>query len=275
MKPALLWPLVGMVGPGHLQGVAALARRPPGVGHHDHPAQQAFQRGPAVDDEGVAHALDRLGRGQIDLGHLGGEDRGLEEGRVQHARQTHVDAEQRLAGDDGGGVGLGLGLADDAVGLGVLQRQGLGIGRGQAGGGLGQFAIRGAALAGLVDHEAGFGRQAGGRDVPALGGGLDQQGPPHGPDLAHRLPVVGRRGAAAGRLLAEHLGVDGRLLDADGRPVDVQFLGDQHRHRGLDPLPDLRPLGGDGHHAVGRDADEGVERVRRHLALPPGPGPAG
>ena len=57
-------------------------------------------------------------------------------------------------------------------------------------------------------------------------------------DPAHRVPVQRRRHAAAGELAA----VDWRdrtigLLDAHLTPVNVEFLGDQHRQHGLEPCP--------------------------------------
>jgi hypothetical protein len=132
-----------------------------------------------------------------------------------------------------------------------------------------EVAIGDAALAGRIDDDAGLGDQARGRDAPALGGGLDQQGATHGPNLAAGLPLVRRRGRAASRLIAIGLGIDRGLLDADLGPIDVQFLGDQHWQRGLDPLPDLRPLGGDSDDPVRRDAHERVQRRGRGRARRP------
>ena len=58
----------------------------------------------------------------------------------------------------------------------------------------------------------------------------------------------GRR--CVGRLAAVLGGVHVALHDAHVLPVDVEFLGDQHRQRGLDALADLGVLGGDGDLAV-------------------------
>ncbi len=62
-------------------------------------SQPARARCP-LDDEGVPHAGHRLDRIEIGARHLAAEHRTLLEHGVEHARQRHVDAEERLAPDD-------------------------------------------------------------------------------------------------------------------------------------------------------------------------------
>ena len=67
-------------------------------------------------------------------------------------------------------------------------------------------------------------------------------------------PYFQPAGASAPRTIAER-----QLLDADLAPVGVEFLGDDHRQRGLDALSDLRAARADDGIAVGIDAHEHAE----------------
>ena len=161
-----------------------------------------------------------------------------------------------------------MALADDPEGFRVLQRQRLRIRGRERGGGLRQITVRHAALAGGMDHDTRLGRETFGRHIPARGCRSDQQSAHRGADAAQAVILQRRGHAAAGHLATVDLGVGDGLLDRNRRPVDVQLLGDQHRQSGLDALPHLGNLGGDGHLAVGRDAHIGVDLgVARRLAF--------
>jgi hypothetical protein len=56
--------------------------------------------------------------------------------------------------------------------------------------------------------------------------------------------------------------VERRLLDSNIRPLDVQFVGDDHRKHGLYALTDLRILRDDRDDSIWRHPNE---RVRREL----------
>jgi hypothetical protein len=90
-----------------------------------------------------------------------------------------------------------------------------------------------------------------------LRGGADEHLAAGGADAAEGIPVDGRGGAAAGALGAESGFVEVGLLDANGFPIDVEFIGDDHRETGLHALPDLGIFTHDGDGAVGSDTDEG------------------
>ncbi len=65
-----------------------------------------------------------------------------------------------------------------------------------------------------------------------------------------------QRGLSAAEVDAER-----HLLDRHLRPVCVEFIGEDHRQRGLDALPDLRAGRADDDAIVRLDADEDAERV--------------
>src|ERR1041384_3202858 len=115
--------------------------------------------------------------------------------------------------------------------------------------------------------------------APRLRGGGDQHGPARRADPAHRVPVVGRRGAASRVLILEVHRVESRLLDPDVLPLHVELVGDDHREHRLDALPDFRILRHDRDGAVGCDPDPRVERAilggraRRRRRPPPRVGP--
>src|SRR6185436_5103539 len=81
--------------------------------------------------------------------HLPAVDRALEEGRELHPRHGDVDAEERLAGDDGPIVHAGDRRADDGELGGVLELDGREVWRGHRRGGGGELAI-GDGAAGLL-----------------------------------------------------------------------------------------------------------------------------
>jgi hypothetical protein len=104
---------------------------PPGVGDDRDAGEEACEVGPALDDERVLDAGQRLELLDVRARDLRPEHRRLLVDRVQHPRQLHVDAEQRLAGDDLPVVDPARELADDLVVLRVLERHARGRGHGQ------------------------------------------------------------------------------------------------------------------------------------------------
>ena len=99
-------------------------------------------------------------------------------------------------------------------------------------------------------------------DVPLLRRRCQHEEPAARSHQTHVLVVGGNRAAATLDLRAV-LRVQVGLLDLDLRPVDVEFIGDDHRERGLDALSGLRILRDDGEGVVGVDRDVGVRRERR------------
>jgi len=93
-------------------------------------------------------------------------------------------------------------------------------------------------------------------DGPGLRGGGDKQLAAGGADAAERIPIDGSGSAASRALRAVNGFVEVGLLDADGFPINVEFVSDDHGEAGLDALTNLRILADDGDGAVGRDADE-------------------
>ncbi len=257
----------GAVAPGHLQLAARLVRLVPGVGHDGDAAEQTGEVFPAIDHEGVADA--RTGRDLIQVGadHLGAEHRRLLVDGVEHPGADHVDAEQRLAGDDQRVVDARRRLADDLVILGILQSDRLQVGRRQGAGPGGQGAVVELLAGGHVLHGTRAGGAVGGAAAPGLGGGGDQHLTASRAGAAQGLPVHRGGETAAGELGPVFCWIVVGLLDADILPVDVEFFGDQHGQHGLDALTDLRILGHDGDDAVGGDADESVERRQVGFAL--------
>ena len=160
-------------------------------------------------------------------------------------------------------------MADDRVVLRIFQldagerrrREGREPGR--------ERAVAERAAARPVFHLRRFGEAFGFGDIPGLGGGRDQHLSHRGPHLTEGIPVGWCAGAAAGVLLSVLGLIQIGLFDLDGLPVDFQFLGDQHRQRRLDALPDLRVLAHDRHRAVGADFHErlGDKVGRRRCAL--------
>ncbi len=240
------------------QRVEPFARRfgvPPAFGQNSHARTHAVHVVGAIDSENLGDAgllLDRVEVGRLQFGT---EHRGLDEDGVLHAGQDHIDAEQGLCVQHKRAVDPGLGLADNGVGLGVLERDRLQVRRRQFRGGRRQLNIAGLAAGSGVMDLAFRRRQFPDRHIPLCGGGGQHQGTTGGADAAHRLPVAGRRGRTARRLLAVASAIDRGGFDAHLTPIDVELLGDQHRQRGLDALADLRIARHQRHRIVGIDRD--------------------
>ena len=194
------------------------------------------------------------------LRHRPAEDRAFLEDGVEHAGHDDIDAEQRLAGHDPGIVDAGRPMADDLEGLRVLELDAR-RDRAPAAAPLWPPARhrRANARSSMMD-DARLGAAFRRRHVPGLRRRGHEHLPPRGADAAQGIVVERRRHAAAGELLAVFGGIKRRLLDPHVLPFDVELLGDHHRQHRLDALADLGILRHDGDDAIGRDADEGVER---------------
>ncbi len=243
--------------PVDLELPARAERHPGGFRDDGHTRHQAVEVAGALDDKRVAHARQGLDRFKVGADYLAAERRTLFEHRVEHARQLHVDAEERLAGDDGGVVHAAHPRAQQFVVLGILQDHAGGVGNRQRAGRCYQRAIAEAALARAVQHGAGTGHAFVGRHVPGQGRRLNQQGACGGAQAMKVVVVVGRRSGAP-RALAAVGRVQIALDDAHVLPIDFQLFGDDHGQGRLDALADFRLLGDERDHAAGRDPDEGV-----------------
>jgi hypothetical protein len=177
--------------------------------------------------------------------------------RVEHARQRDIDAEERLAGDDGVGVNAGLGLANDGVVFRVFERDLVEDRAGQRGGFGGQLSISEGFAGGLVQDAAGLGAALGEGNSPDCRSRGYEHLAAGRSYAAQRIPGLGSGGAAAGGLAAVGGLVEVSLLHADALPVDVELFGDEHGQLGLDALAHFGSAGLDGDGAVGGDFDEG------------------
>src|SRR5208282_4876492 len=166
----------------------------------------------------------------------------LEHG-VEHPGAGYVDAEERLAGHYQRTVDARLGMADDLEVSRVLELDRLEVGYRQRRRLGRQLAIARAASARPVVHPARLGTALRCRDAPGAGCRGDQHLAPSGADPAQRVPVQWCRLAAAGVLPAEFFRIERGLLNVHLVPVDIQFLGDEHRQHRLDTLSDLGVLG--------------------------------
>ena len=108
-------------------------------------------------------------------------------------------------------------------------------------------------------HDARLGFAFGGRGPPGLRRGGENHLSPGGAHAPQGIVILRRRGAAASVLATEPRLVERRLFDPHILPGDIKLLGDDHRQHGSDALPDLRIFRQDRHHAIGRDAHEGVD----------------
>ena len=243
--------------PGDHELPPGALRHPPAVGHDRNAAQQPGQIAPALDHESIADAGERLDLIDVGRGHLAAEDRALGEHGVPHARDLDVDAEERPARQDARIVDAGDRRADDGEFLGILEPDGLQVGRGN-GRRLGdELAVTQLPAARLVEDGGGGGGALRFGHAPGEGGRRHQHLPGGGADSAE-LVVVHRGGHTSAGELTTVLGIGVGLFDPDRLPLDVEFLGDQHREHGLDALADLGILGDDGDGAVGADPDVDV-----------------
>ncbi|MCG3189220.1 MAG: hypothetical protein LKCHEGNO_01507 [Burkholderiaceae bacterium] len=242
----------------HDDQLAPRGQRRPGVLRDDHHAGQHLG-GPAgaFGDEGLLDAgqapdLVEVGRLDLAVHHRAA----LAHGHA-HIRQLHVDAVQRLAGDDGTAIDVAVAPAQQPPVLALLQLELFHLRHRQRRGCGGQFAIAQAAAARCVVNGA-LGRgEFGHRRAPALRGGGQQHRARAGAGLAQRHPGLRHRQRAAGELRAVDQ-VDRRLLHHHVGPARVQLLGEDQPERGLDVLADLGVLRVQRDATVGRDAHVGA-----------------
>ena len=237
---------------------------PPGVGHDSDAGLHArLGRGVgggldgAVDDQHLAdsrHLLDLVDVRGFDFA---GKDRALLDRRVKHAGQRDIDAEQRLAGDDRGGVDSLLGLANDAIVFRVLKGDAVEDRARERSGFGGELSVGGFFARGLVEDTAGIGGAFRCGDRPGDGSGGHQHLAAGRSYAAQRLPGFGSGRAAPGGLAAVGGLIEVGLFDAHVLPIDVELFGDEHGEYGLDALAHLGSPGLDGHGAVRGDFDKG------------------
>jgi hypothetical protein len=120
-----------------------------------------------------------------------------------------------------------------------------------------------------VHHASALGTARFERSAPALRGGTPQHLARPRSDLAQLIESLPDARAAAGRLPPGNAAVVRRSrrchLGAHARPIHLEFLGHEHRHRGVDALPHLGFCDQDRHGIVGRDAQPRVDRRRLTL----------
>ena len=244
--------------PLDLERLAPLERGP-GAGGDDRHA--------VADLDDIAHALDLLGRGRVEALDLGsGHDGWTLDRGDQHAGHPDVVAVDGLA------VGLRRQihpreLLADVPELvfrlepGILRyRKLLGL--------VHELAVEQLAARGLVDDRAGFGVDLVDRHAPLVGGGFLEHLAAGRARLAPGGEVVADAAAAAvglstGDRVGVELGIGGGLLDLHPGEIDVELVGDDHRHRRAGALTHLRHGVHDRHQAVSVDAEP---LVRRELA---------
>ncbi len=156
----------------------------------------------------------------LDLVEVGGFDFAAKDGAlldrgVEHAGQRDIDAEERLAGDDGGGVDAGLRLADDGVVLRVFERDLVEDRAGERGGFGGELSVGGGFAGGFVQDAAGLGGALGEGDGPDCRGRGYEHLAAGRAYAAERIPGLGSGRAAAGGLAAVDGLVEVSLLHTD------------------------------------------------------------
>ena len=213
-----VWTLV----PDHRERLERLLGLPPGIGDdrnggflHPHHLLHAGHAG----DSALVVALE-----------LAAIDRTVLDCRVEHARQLQIDGEDLAAVELVRGIQPLQRLAGDLPVLWILELDGFGIRRRELGSCASNLAVTDRTLARPVRNNAiGYGQFAG-RDIPLVGGGLQQHQARRRPSTSN---IVLRRpdsAAAAGTHFAP--GALAREIasrrDAFGRyfiPVTLQFLG--------------------------------------------------
>jgi len=253
--------------PGGAEFFARGVGLPPRVGDDGDAAVKTKEVGGAIDGEGVADA----GLG-FDFVEIGAEEFSCVDGAffvdgVEHARNFEVDAVERFSGDDGRVVDAMDGLTDDFVVFGILEFDGFEIGGGKCGGFFSESAVGESAFRGPMNNAAGGSLTFGFGDGPGLRGGGNEHLTASGADAAERIPVDGSGGAASGALRTVNSFVEVSLFDADGFPIHVELVSDDHGETGLDALTDFRILADDGDGAIGSNTDKsrGQERGNGRL----------
>ena len=239
----------------HRQRLAGFARAPVAVGD---------DRDAIADLHDGDHAGHGARLGRVERAHFAADHRTLLERGVDHAGQFHIDAEFGRAVDLGRGVETLRWLADEREIFRILERH---VGRRREfRGGSGEFAV-GRALAGGAMHDAFCGVAVCRGDLPLIGRRCDEHHPRLGAgDAEFRPSFPHGRGAASDLGPEKIVGVGRRGLgvdDPDGREVDVELFGDQHRERGVDALAHLGARQHQRDGVVIADVHPSVRRVHR------------
>ncbi|MNU88110.1 hypothetical protein D3C71_779130 [compost metagenome] len=246
--------------PLDFQRIAPQLRRPKMIGNHRDAGRHLHH---------FVHTRNRQR-----FGAFKGFDAAAEGGRTGDHRshqpvKLHVHAELRPAGDFFRSVQTLGGFADQLPVLCVLEFDRGRVWPWQLPGVIGQFAVGGTVLTGH-DHPR-FGMNLGRRDVETLGRCVDQHQARRRAGLAIAVELHPGRGRAAGDLhpaKTRQAVIGGRsrcMLDADFRPVGVQFFGDQHGQAGPDALAHFRVPQQYGDTVVVANTQEGIGR--KHVAL--------
>ena len=216
-------------------------------------------------------ALDLLGGGGVEALHLGaGDDGNALDRRDQHARHLDVVTVDGLAVGLGRHVEARILLADVAP-LGPCLQPGI-LWHWQILGSVHELAVEQLAAALLVHDGARLGVDLVDRHAPLVGGGLPEHLPGGGAGLAPGGQVVADAAAAAVGLVAGHrvgvaCGIRRRLEDFHLGEIDVELVGDDHRHRCAGALAHLGHGVDDRHLAVAVDAEPLVGREHSRLRL--------
>ena len=245
--------------PRDLQRIAALLGWPVPVGNHGHTRAATVGR----DLQHIDHALHRLGRRRVVLGHLAAKARRAGQHRHLHVGQARVEAKLERAVELRARIEARRRLADNAELRRILQRD-LRRHR-QRHRRLGQFSIRGA-VAARRDHAIG-GAACRRIDLPALRRCRDQ----HGTRATAQLAVLLERVVQRGRT-ARHLDAEARVFVRVARggqhaahiaPVHVEFFGQRHRQCCMHALTEFEPVDRHGDRVVRGNDDERLRRRRR------------
>ena len=266
-------PLAALLGdcafvPDDLQRASRVVGDPPAVGHdRDARGERVVALPRRLDDERVLDARQLLDLVQVRADDLPAEDVALHQHRMEHVRKRDVDAEDRTTRHDVQVVDAADPLADDLEVARLLERglDGGGFRNGEARRRRRQRRVGCLAFGRGMRDDASRRGQLALRDAPLLRRRGQHDEPAARPHQAHVLVVGGNRAAATFDLSAV-LRVEVGLLDLHLRPVDVEFIGDDLRERGLDALPGLRILRDDREGVVGVNRDVGVRRERRRGA---------
>ncbi len=242
--------------PADLKRIASLFCRPEAGRDHRHPARHLHD---------LFHPGDGLCLGGVEAPDLAAEHRGAGHHRGQKTGEPGVEPELRGAVHLGGGVEAELRRAEQPVPAQLLEPDLL---RDRHSRGQGGQLAKGERLSLASDDPAVFGPAAGRLHPPFSGRGGDQHLPGGGARLRQAVPFAPDTAAPP----CHHDGAECRVvvsrghwrrLDADFAPIALQFLGDQHGERGIDPLAHFRLVDDEGHRAVTTHAEEGVRRKGR------------
>ena len=228
-------------------------------------------------DRGIADPHDLADAGHVgDLGlvdalELTAIDRRVPDRGVEHARQLDVDRVDLAAVELGRGIKPLHRLAGDRPVLRVLELDALRIRRRELGGCRSDAPVGGLALGCGVPDGAVRNRQLLDRNLPFVGGRLQQH---HARDRAAAADVVLRTAdaaAAAGRhvapgALAREVLAGGQPFGRDPLPVALELLGDELGEAGERALPHLRTRDPDDAIVVGPDHDPDADFVAAHSA---------